>query len=161
MTKQPLNQRNEKLNIPIYSQIWDTLKQFPKVLAEGSPNPPKVSGPAAAALVSAGFGCFLMMVFHHFSETTKSVDEMLSQIGGWMPGSNNVDKMYGSLGSYAGKQTILLIGWLGSWLVLHLMWRKKNIKPRTMFFWMFVFFVAATVMNWHPLFPYLPIMPKN
>lgn len=161
MSDRSLNRGNEQANKPIYSLIWDGLKRFPNVLAEGSPNPPKVTGPAAAALISAGFGSFLMMIFHHLGETSELFDRMLCQIGSWMPGSHSNDKMYGAIDSYTGKQTILLIGWLGSWLLLHLIWRKKNIKPRTMFFWMFIFFVAATVMTWHPLFPYLPLMPEN
>ena len=161
MSDTSLNRGNEKANEPIYSRLWEGLKRFPKVLAEGSPTPTKFSGPAAAALISASFGAFLMMIFHHFAETSESFDRMLCQIGSWMPGSQNPNKMYGAIGSYSGKQTILLIGWLGSWFVLHLLWRKKNIKPSTMFFLMFFFFVAATVMNWHPLFPYLPLMPRN
>lgn len=150
-----------KVNKPIYSQLWDSLKQFPKVLAQGSPNPPKVSGPAAATLISPAIGSFLMMVFHHLAAISESVEQMLCEIGSWIPGSHQTDKMYGAMGSYSGKQTILLIGWLGSWLVLHIIWRNKNIKPKTIFFSMFAFFVAATLMTWHPLFPYLPLMPKN
>lgn len=57
---------------PVYGLFWKQLKQFPKGLAAGSQNPPAVSGPAAAALISAGFGCFLMMVTHHLSDTSKA-----------------------------------------------------------------------------------------
>lgn len=159
MTKQLLRDRIQE-KLPIYSQIWNNLKKFPKGLAEGSENPPEVSGPAAAALISGGFGAFLMMVTHHFSDTSKAVEKMVWKIGGWIPGSHNPDKLYGNIGSYSGKETMLLIGWLVSWVILHQLWRNKNIKARTMFFWMFAFFVAATAMSWHPLFPYLPLMQK-
>jgi hypothetical protein len=58
------NTRSKKLstNIPVYTKVWETLKQFPAGLAKGSDKPPATSGPAAAALISAGMGCFTMMV---------------------------------------------------------------------------------------------------
>lgn len=160
MTKELVREKVQD-KLPIYSQIWNNLKKFPKGLAEGSRKQPEVSGPAAAALISAGFGSFLMMTIHHLSDTAKAVEDWLWKIGSWIPGSHNQDKIYGNIGSYSGKETMLLIGWLVSWLILHQLWRHKNIKARTMFFWMFVFFVAATAMTWHPLFPYLPLMPKS
>lgn len=143
---------------PLYSLIWGKLKTFPNGLAQGYHQPPTVSGPAAAALVSAGFGCFLLMVVHHLSETSETIDQIILSIGSWIPGSRNPSEIWGNIGSYAGKETMLLLGWLVSWFVLHILWKEKNIKARTIFFWFFTLLVAATVMSWHPLFPYLPLM---
>ncbi|MBP0016869.1 MAG: hypothetical protein J7647_04845 [Cyanobacteria bacterium SBLK] len=146
--------------IPIYSQIWNTLKQFPRFLATGSQNPPTFSGTAAAALVSASFSCFLLMVNQHLTSIFKEWNTIIWNLGDWIPGSKNPDEVYGEIGSYSGKQTVMLIGWLVSWAILSILWQKKQIKFRTIFFGLFFFLVAATVMNWHPLFPYLPLMPK-
>ena len=55
----------------------------------------------------------------------------------------------------------MLVGWLVSWFVLGNLWRHQQIRARTMFFWLLAFVVAATVMNWHPIFPYLPLMPNG
>lgn len=154
----PLSRRPEAETEPIYGLIWRELKHFPKGLAAGSQNPPIGSGPAAAALISAGFGCFLMMVVHHLSDTSKAREKIVWALGSWIPGSRNESELWGNIGSYTGKETVLLLGWLVSWLLLHFLWKNKNIKSRTIFFWMFAFFVAATAMSWHPLFPYLPLM---
>ena len=145
-------------NEPLYTVIWERLKRFPNGLAEGSPNPLMVSGPAAAALISAGIGCFTMMVTHHLSDTSKAREKIVWAIGSWIPGSHNPSEIWGNIGSYTGKETMLLVGWLVSWPLLYLLWKNKQIRSRTIFFWMFGLFVAATAMTWHPLFPYLPLM---
>jgi hypothetical protein len=142
---------------PIYGRFWQSCKQFPSFLAAGSNHPPTVSGLAAAALISAAIGCFTMMVAHHFSDTNKNIEKMLWSLGSWIPGSHNPSKMWGNIGSYSGKETILLISWLVSWAILSLLWKNKKIKSRTIFFWLFALMVAATAMSWHPLFPYLPL----
>jgi hypothetical protein len=145
---------------PWYGKIWKKFKQFPNFLAEGSKNPPKVSGFAAAALISAGIGCFAMMVTHHFSDTekTKTIENIVWFLGSWIPGSKNPDEMWGNIGSYSGKETVMLIAWLVSWAILHFLWKDKNIKGNTIIFWLLGLIVAATAMSWHPLFPYLPLV---
>jgi hypothetical protein len=157
MTRQ-ISHKPEVEAEPIYSVIWGRLKHFPKGLAAGSQSPPTVSGPAAAAFISAGFGCFMMMITHHLSDTSKAREKIVWAIGSWIPGSHNKSELWGNIGSYTGKETMLLVGWILSWLLLHFLWKNKNIKARTIFFWMFALLIAATAMSWHPLFPYLPLM---
>lgn len=153
-----LFRRDDRESEAIYSFLWQRLRLFPKSLAEGSHHPPSVSGPAAAALISAGMGCLMMMVTQHLVSLSKDLEKIVWDIGSWIPGSHNANKLYGEIGSYSGKETILLISWLVSWVVLHHLWRNQNIRVQTMFFWIFVLFIAATVMSWHPLFSYLPLM---
>jgi hypothetical protein len=145
---------------PFYGRFWNTIKIFPHGLAKGSDKSPKVSGPAAAALVSAGIGCVTMMISHHFSDGDKSkaVENLIWTLGSWIPGSHNPSKLWGNIGSYSGKETMLLLGWFVSWIVLYLVWKDKQIKSKTIFFWMFLLFIAATAMSWHPLFSYLPLL---
>lgn len=145
--------------LPLYVKFWSRLKTFPKGLAAGSKTSPTVSGPAAAALISAAFGCFTLMVGQHITSAFKPWEKIIWSLGDWIPGSHNANPLYGEIGSYSGKETVLLIGWLVSWLILSKLWQDKQIKARTIFFCLFCFLVAATVMNWHPLFPYLPLMP--
>ncbi len=142
---------------PFYGKIWREIKLFPRLLSKGANNPPTVSGPAAAALVSAGVGAFTMMVTHHLSDTSKAREEFIWMLGSWIPGSRNPDPIWGNIGSYTGKETMLLVGWLISWLILSQLWKNKEISSKTIFFWMFFLLVAATAMCWHPLFPYLPL----
>lgn len=142
---------------PLYTLIWNQLKRFPKILSAGSKTAPTTSGSAAAALISAAIGCFVMMVTHHLSDTSKAREKIVWAIGSWIPGSHNPSELWGNIGSYTGKETMLLIGWFISWAILYVLWRKKNIKSRTIFFWLFSLLIAATAMSWHPLFPYLPL----
>ena len=155
---QELPRQNFSPNEPIYGQIWHQIKHFPKGLSEGAKKAPTVSGPAAAALISACFGCFTMMVTHHLSDTSKEREKFIWSLGKWIPGSDNADKIWGNIGSYTGKETMLLIGWLVSWVILYFFLKDKNIRSRTVFFWMILLLVGATAMSWHPLFPYLPLM---
>ena len=157
MNQQQLDRYNSQ---PIYTRIWQQLRQFPLGLAVGAAVPPTVSGPAAAALISAAFSCFLLMVNQHLTSISKVWHDIVWDLGGWIPGSRNPDPIYGEIGSYSGKETVMLIGWLVSWFLLSKLWQNRQIKFSTIFFWLFSFVVAATVMNWHPLFPYLPLMPK-
>ena len=144
----------------MYIKVGNQLKNFPQGLAKGSEKPPENSGPAAAALVSAAFACFVMMVNQHLTSIFKVWNEIIWDLGSWIPGSRNPDPLHGEIGSYSGKETVLLLTWLLSWLLLSWLWRDREIKTRTIFACLFFFLVAATVMNWHPLFPYLPLMPK-
>ena len=150
--------RQSKKEEPIYGKVWAVLKHFPQGLAAGSTSPPTVSGPAAAAFLSAAIGAFTMMVSHHLSDTSKAREAFLLQLGSWIPGANNPDQMWGNIGSYTGKETVLLIGWLISWPILHALLKHKQVRPRTIFFWMFTLIAAATAMAWHPLFPYMPLI---
>jgi hypothetical protein len=142
---------------PLYGKAWHWMKQFPGGLAKGSDHPPTVSGPAAAAFISAGIGCLTMMVIHHFSDTNKSFEASVLRLGSWMPGATNPDPVWGNIGSYAGKETTLLIGWLVSWAILHSVLKHRQVKGKTILVWMFALMMAATAMCWHPLFPYMPL----
>lgn len=147
----------ENKRLPLYIYLWNRLKQFPKTLHQGSQNPPTTSGSAAAFLISGGIGSVVMMVAHHLSDTSKARENTLRILGSWIPGSINPDPMWGNIGSYAGKETMLLIGWLASLAILYPLLKDKQVKPRTLFFWMLSLFTLATAMSWHPLFPYLPL----
>lgn len=145
---------------PLYLQIGNRLKQFPQSLAAGAPKAPPVSGPAAAALLSAAFSCFLLMFNQHLTVLFKSWNAIVWSLGDWIPGSRSTDQIYGEIGSYSGKETIMLVGWLLSWAILHQCWKQRQVQARTLYWGLLFLIVAATVMNWHPIFPYLPLMPQ-
>lgn len=142
---------------PIYGRFWKWFKQFPSILSQGAKHSPNGSGVAASAFVSTAIGCFTMMVVHHLAETSKARDAFIRKLGAWIPGTYNPSKLWGNIGSYAGKETMLLVGWLVSWAILHQLWKHKQIKANSIFFWIFALMIAATAMCWHPLFPYMPL----
>ena len=143
---------------PLYSRTWRGLKRFPQQLSQGATRSPATSGPAAAALISGGVGAVTMMVAHHLADTSSQREAVIRSIGSWIPGATNPDPLWGNIGSYAGKETCLLMGWLISWAILHGCLQDKQVRPRTIFVWMLGLFTLATAMSWHPLFPYLPLM---
>ncbi|MBD2579691.1 hypothetical protein [Oscillatoria sp. FACHB-1406] len=97
------------------------------------------------------------MIAHHLSDTSKAREASLKTLGSWIPGSASNNPMWGNIGSYAGKETVFIIAWLGSLVILYPLLKSRNIKTRTLFFGMFSLFTLATLMSWHPLFPYLPL----
>jgi hypothetical protein len=143
---------------PIYTRLWNGFKQFPKGLHTGSSSPPTVSGPAAAALISGGIGAVTMMATHHFAELSKVNNQMVIEMGRWIPYAMNPDPMWGNLENYAGKEMMFFIGWWVSWAVLHWVLKQQQVKPRTLIGWLFGLFTLSTAMAWHPLFPWLSLM---
>ncbi|WP_071516919.1 hypothetical protein [Geitlerinema sp. PCC 9228] len=152
-----MNQNYTTRNYPIYLKVWNFLKNFPSQLSKGATNTPDTNGPAAAAILSATFSCFFLMVNQHIAMLSTTWKNWLWTLGAWIPGSHNPDDLYGRIGPYAGKATLLLLAWLASWLILHQFLKNRDLRPGTIFFWSILFIVAATVMNWHPLFPYAPL----
>lgn len=149
----------KSFNPPWYSQGWAKFKQFPQVISRGNNHPPPYSGEAAAAFLSMAIGCVTMAIGHHLSETdrSKTIENALKVLGNWIPGTNNPDKVWGNIGSYAGQETLLLVGWWMSWAILYFLWRDRSVKPRTLFVGLMALMTLATAMAWHPLFPYLPL----
>lgn len=147
----------KETTVPFYTNWWLNLRKFPAFIHRGAQHPPQNSGGAAAFLISGGIGAFTMMFVHHLSDTSKPTESFVKQVGSWIPGSISKDPMWGNIGSYAGKETFLLIGWLVSLAILYPLLKNKQVRSGTMFFWLFVLYTLATVMSWHPMFPYLPL----
>jgi hypothetical protein len=143
--------------VPFYVQWWLNLRQFPAFMHKGAKNPPQHSGAAAAFLISGGIGAFTMMFVHHLSDTSKARESFVRQMGSWIPGSVSKDPMWGNIGSYAGKETFMLIGWLVSLAILYPWLKDRQVRSGTIFFWLFSLFTLSTVMAWHPIFPYMPL----
>jgi hypothetical protein len=142
---------------PVYVRLWNWFKRFPGSLHQGSDNPISKSGPAAAALISGGIGAVTMMITHHFAEVSKANNQLVINMGSWIPGAMNQDPMWGNLENYAGKEMMFFVGWLVSWPLLYLLLKDRQVKPRTIFMSLFGLFTLATAMAWHPLFPYLSL----
>jgi hypothetical protein len=145
------------LTTPIYSRIWNRLKGFPQFIQRGARNPPQTSSSAAAFLISGGMGVLIMMIMHHLADTSPAVEVILTNIGNLTPGSISGDLAWGKIGSYGGKEACLLISWLVSLSILYPLLKNRQIKPRTIFLWMFGLYTLSTAMAWHPLFPYLSL----
>ncbi|MGK7932215.1 MAG: hypothetical protein AB4041_12385 [Microcystaceae cyanobacterium] len=155
-----MTQRITRSNEPFYGKIWGQIKRFPQFLHQGNDNPPELSGEAAAAFLSTAIGAIAMMIAHHIADAdqTKTVQAKLLTLGSWIPGAANPDPLWGNIGNYTGKETVLLLAWLISWIVLYFMLKDRQVKTATLFVWMIGLMTLATAMCWHPLFPYLPLI---
>jgi hypothetical protein len=80
-------------------------------------------GPAAAAMVAAGVGIFVLGLLTTFAVFWTGLKDFLADF----QGSRGV-------GPLAGKTTLAVAIWLVSWVVLHLAWRNKDVDLRRMFY---------------------------
>jgi hypothetical protein len=109
----------------------------------------RASGEAVAALLAAMVGMLALAVVNQFTAASAAFNTWVHGVGKlWMPGAAGI-------GPYSGKETIALLAWVGSWLVLHPAVRHREL---TLSRWLIVFLIGvgvATTLIWPPVFEYL------
>jgi hypothetical protein len=75
------------------------------------------TGPIVATLIAIVLGAFALMVSDQMANHSKAIEAWVDSLGKWMPGSTGSGPS-GAIGPYAGKETIALAAWLGSWAIL-------------------------------------------
>ncbi|MBI4241383.1 MAG: hypothetical protein HY613_06665 [Candidatus Rokubacteria bacterium] len=107
------------------------------------------SGPAVAAIISAALGLVTLALVNLGTQASRAFNAWVHGIGRlWMPGAEGI-------GPYSGKETLSLAVWVGSWILLHLALRKRELNLGR---WLVVFLVGigiATTLLWPPVFEYL------
>lgn len=127
------------------------MEQDPQVEVAWMPSVerPKPSGPAVAAIISAVLGLITLAVVNWGTAYSKAFNAWVHGIGKlWMPGAEGI-------GPYSGKETLSLVVWIGSWIVLHLALRNRDLNLGR---WLTVFLIGvgiATTLLWPPVFEYL------
>ncbi len=103
------------------------------------------SGAALPATVSASLGLVALATANLLSEVSVGFNAALQSLGKmWMPGAAGI-------GPYSGKETVVLLVWLGSWALLHAVWRKRELSvPRVGGFALILVGVATTLL-WPPI----------
>jgi hypothetical protein len=77
------------------------------------------NGGAAAALLGAGIGCLVLGVLSVLTSVFDSLSEAL--------------KFYGLADDISGVSTLMVVVWLLSWLILHQLWKKRQVNfPRVL-----------------------------
>ncbi len=80
------------------------------------------NGEAIAALMSAMIGLLALGIMHLGSQASSGFNQWLLSVGqAWIPNATGI-------GPYSGKETFLLVGWLGSWAVLHFALRNRSMR---------------------------------
>ena len=107
------------------------------------------SGAAVAAIISAVLGLITLAVVNWGTAASKAFNEWVHGIGKlWMPGAEGI-------GPYSGKETLSVLVWIGSWIVLHVALRNRDLNLGR---WLIIFLVGigiATTLVWPPVFEYL------
>lgn len=84
--------------------------------------PDKPDGPAAAAMVAAGIGIFVLGLLTVLSEASGPIHDFLG------------DLEFGrGVGPLAGKTTLSVVAWALSWAVLAGLWRTKDLNLKVWF----------------------------
>ena len=79
-------------------------------------------GIAVAALMAAMVGMLTLAVANVFTAGSKAFNVWVHDVGKlWMPGAAGI-------GPYSGKETLALVAWLGTWLILHFALRNKDLE---------------------------------
>ena len=82
----------------------------------------KPNGAAVAAFLSAMIGLLTMGIVHTATDASTVFSNWVLSVGElWIPNAQGI-------GPYSGKETFLLVSWLLSWLVLHLLLRKRDVR---------------------------------
>jgi hypothetical protein len=106
-------------------------------------------GIAVAALMAGMLGMLTLAIVNVFTAASKAFNAWVHGVGKlWMPGAQGI-------GPYSGKETLALVAWIGCWIVLHRLLRKKDIEISR---WVIVFLVGVgitTTLVWPPVFEWL------
>ena len=106
-------------------------------------------GVAVAALMAAVVGMLTLAVVNIFTAASKGFNAWVHSVGKlWMPGAEGI-------GPYSGKETLALVAWLASWVILGVVLGGKEMKLSR---WLIIFLVGvgiATTLIWPPAFEHL------
>lgn len=104
----------------------------------------KPTGPAAAAMLSAAIGLLTLGVVHTGTVASTAFRDLVFSLGKlWIPGAAGI-------GPYSGKETLMLIGWFLSWVVLHLGLRSRSVSVVKVASISMVLVGIATLFIWTP-----------
>lgn len=94
------------------------------------------NGPGAAAILSAGLGCFLLSVFAVLADASKPVAKFFTY--------------YVPTGPLSGVTTTAIFLWLVLWLVLARMWRHRTVALVKINVAAFVFLLLGILLTFPP-----------
>jgi hypothetical protein len=103
-----------------------------------SMNPAKPTGPAAAALVAAGLGTFVI--------------GMMTTLAAASAGLRNALVWYSPSGPLSGKTGVGLIAWLLAWVILHSALRGREVNLGRAFTLAIVLIAAGFLLTFPPVF---------
>jgi hypothetical protein len=104
----------------------------------------KPNGPVAAAFVAAGIGSLVLGLMVTLAEMSADFRTFL-----------DFSKSYGvgnGVGPLSGKVTIAVVAYIVSWILLHFLWRGKELQFRTWFVATLVLVAIGFALTFPPIF---------
>jgi hypothetical protein len=98
----------------------------------------KPSGPAAAALVAAGVGVFVTGLLTTLAEVSPALRGSLNW---WNPA-----------GPLSGKTGVGIIVWLVAWVVLHAMYKQRDVALARPLLWTWILIALGFLGTFPPFF---------
>ena len=117
----------------------DDVKVAPEL--EGLNLTDKPDGPGAAVMISAGIGIFVLGLLTTLAVISGDVKSFLL----WWEWGQGV-------GPLAGKSTLAVLSWLISWLILDLLWRKKDVELKPAFYIGLTLGILGAIGTFPPFF---------
>lgn len=104
----------------------------------------KKNGSAAAAMIAAMIAILSLAIANLVATISKDAKIFIHEMGkAWIPGAE-------AIGPYSGKETIMLLGWGISWIILYFALRNHNVK---LSIYTIVFIIGvglSTLFVWNP-----------
>ncbi len=103
------------------------------------------NGPEVAAIFAAGIALLTLAVTQVATFLSPRFQTFVFDVGkAWIPGASGI-------GPYSGKETFMLVGWVGSWIALHLALRRRNVDVAKWFAAFLVVTLLAALLIWPPV----------
>ena len=107
------------------------------------------NGAYVAAVLAAAFGLLVLSLVQLGTEMSDGFKDTVFSIGkAWIPNAQGI-------GPYSGKETLMLVAWLGSWALLHFALREKILNVRVWFGTSMVVLFVATILMWPPVWHWI------
>ena len=94
------------------------------------------NGPGAAAILSAGIGCFLLSIFAVAADASKPIAKFFT--------------FYAPTGPLSGVTTTAIFLWLVAWVVLASLWRHRSVALANVNVAAFVFLLLGVLLTFPP-----------
>lgn len=107
------------------------------------------NGAYVAAFLSASLGLLVLALVQVATRLSDSFQATVFDIGkAWIPNAQGI-------GPYSGKETLMLVAWIGSWVGLHYALREKVLDIRTWFGVAMGILFLATLLMWPPVWHWI------
>jgi hypothetical protein len=104
----------------------------------------KPNGPVAAVFVASGIGSFVLGLFVTLNEMSEDVNQFLRFDANYGLGSG--------VGPLSGKVALAVIAFVVSWVILHIVWRGKELAWSKVFIASLVLVGLGFALTFPPIF---------